>query len=170
MPFLRPAELAQDSTLVLPVVQHLLAALGDESGYRPWAVALLQPTSPLRTSADVDDAVAVLRETGADSVVSVVDVPHNFNPVSLLRIESGRLVPYLEGEGSRILRRQDKPVVYARNGPAVMLSRFETLMNKNDLYGGDCRPYHMDASRSIDIDGPDELALAELILKNGNAR
>lgn len=167
VPFLRPPALAEDSTLILPVIRHLLESLGNESGYRPWAVALLQPTSPLRKPAHVDGAVALLRETGADSVVSVVDVPHNFNPVSLLRIEGGRLVPYLKGEGNRVLRRQDKPVVYARNGPVVLVSRYKTLMEKNELYGEDCRPYHMDDKHSIDIDGPDDLAMAEIILSTG---
>ena len=127
---------------------------------------LLQPTSPLRTVKHIDESVALLEQTGADSVVSITEVPHHFNPVSLMRIESGRLVPYLEGQGARIQRRQDKPVVYARNGPAVLASRFETLMEKNDLYGSDCRPYLMSPEDSVDIDGPFELAIVEALISS----
>ena len=61
-------------------------------------------------------------------------------------------------------RRQDKPTVFARNGPAVLVSRYETLMDKGTLYGEDSRPYHMDAGSSVDIDGPLDLAIAELAL------
>ena len=164
VPWLRPAELAQDATPMLPVIQHLLEFLARDSGFRPWAVALLQPTSPLRTARHIDEAIALLEETGADSVVSVIEVPHQFNPVSLMCIVNGRLVPFLEGEGTRMQRRQDKPTVFARNGPAVLVSRYETLMDKGALYGEDSRPYPMDAGSSVDIDGPLDLAIAELAL------
>ena len=135
-----------------------------QEGFRPWAVTLLQPTSPLRTARHVDEAITMLDDTGADSVVSVMEVPHNFNPVSLMQIEEGKLTPYLAGQGTQILRRQDKPLVYARNGPAVLVSRYETLMEQADLYGRDCRPYFMDYRFSIDIDGKFELDIAEMIL------
>ena len=168
VPFLRPDELAQDETPMLPVLQHTLEFLAREAGFRPWAVVLLQPTSPLRTARHIDEAVALLQETGADSVVSVVEVPHGFNPVSVMRIVNGKLVPFLEGHGNRILRRQDKPVVYARNGPAVLVSKYETIMGKGDLYGSDCRPYVMDQESSVDIDGELDLTIAELLLSRSH--
>jgi len=164
VPYLRPVELAGDATPTLPVIQDMLRFLQEEPGFRPWAVVLLQPTSPLRTARHIDEAVALLEETGSDSVVSVIEVPHSFNPVSLMRIVDGRLVPFLEGEGTRVLRRQDIPLAYARNGPAVLVTRYETLMEKNDLYGSDCRPYPMDRECSIDIDSEFDLAFAEAVL------
>ncbi len=162
VPFLRPVDLAQDDTPMLEVIQHALRTLEEGENYRPKAVVLLQPTSPLRRAEHIDAAVNILLEAGADSVVSVIEVPHHFNPVSLMRLEGGRLVPFVEGP--LILRRQDKPVVYARNGPAVLVSSYDTLMTKNDLYGSDCWPYLMDAYDSIDIDSPVDLAIAEALL------
>lgn len=158
-PFLRPADLATDDTTMLDVVRHALDELGD-----PDAVVLLQPTSPLRRGAHIDEAIELWAETGADSVVSVVPVPHAFSPPSLLRLVAGRLVPYEDGE--RPTRRQDKPTVYARNGPAVLVTRPATV-RAGSLYGDDVRPYVMAPEDSIDIDDRFDLELAELLLVRG---
>jgi CMP-N-acetylneuraminic acid synthetase len=151
----RPAELARDATPMLDVVRHALGEVG-----RCDVLVLLQPTSPLRRAVHIDACVQLLLETGADSVVTVVEVPHQFRPGSLMALEDGHPVPLAEPVSGR----QDKPVVYARNGPAVLALRPERL--GNDLYGGDCRPYVMEPRDSIDVDGPFELELAELLLRH----
>lgn len=153
----RPAALASDSTPMLDVVAHALDELGE-----PDAVALLQPTSPFRRAEHVDAAVALLRESGADTVVSVVEVPHRFTPASLMRLDGTRLLPYGDGVGP--LRRQDKERLYARNGPAVLVTR-AAVVRAGTLYGDDVRPYVMAERDSLDVDGPDDLALAELLLR-----
>ena len=164
VPFLRPAELARDDTPSLPVIQHAVRFLEETEDYLPSIIVILQPTSPLRTSEHIDEAIHILVEAGADSVVSVIEVPHNFNPVSVMRIENGKLKPFLEGEGTRILRRQDKPRVFARNGAAVYAMTYETLMERNSLFGEDCRPFLMDEQASIDIDSQFNLRIAEMLL------
>jgi CMP-N,N'-diacetyllegionaminic acid synthase len=148
----RPTELAGDETPMLTVVRHALGALGPLD-----VLVLLQPTSPLRRAEHVDDAVALLLESGGDAVVSVVEVPHRFRPGKLLAIEDGRLVAL----GTDPLHRRTPPV-YARNGPAVLALRPERL--GDDLYGGDCRPYLMDPRDSVDVDEPADLRLAEFLL------
>lgn len=164
VPFVRPAVLAGDDTPSLPVVQHAVRAL-EQEGYRADVVVLLQPTSPLRRAADIDAAVDLLLSSGADSVVSVVEVPHHFNPVSVLRIEDGRLVPYLPGEGVRVLRRQDKPQVWARNGAAIYVTRREVLLDEGTFFGRDCRPLVMNREDSVDIDDETDLVIAEALLE-----
>jgi CMP-N-acetylneuraminic acid synthetase len=160
VPFLRPAELAGDATPMLPVLQHAVGMLR-AAGFAPDAVVLLQPTSPLRRGEHIDAAIDMLETSGADSVVSVVDVPHQFNPVSVLRLEGDRLVPFLEG--SQVLRRQDKPRVFARNGPAVLVVR-TAVLDRGSLYGEDVRPRFMAAEDSIDLDTPSDLELLESLL------
>jgi len=160
VPFLRPSELASDDTPMLPVLQHAAREIA-RGGAAVDVVVLLQPTSPLRRASHVDAAIDLLESTGADSVVSVVEVPHQFNPVSVMRLEHGRLRPLVDGPP--ITRRQDKPPVYARNGPAVLAVRTRVL-ETGSLYGNDCRPLIMSASESIDIDSPEDLVLAELML------
>ena len=166
VPFMRPAELAQDDTPTLPVIQHALHWLEEHQSYRPEVIVLLQPTSPLRRTEHIDGAVNLLLKTGADSVVSVVEVPHQFNPVSVMKIdEEGRLMPFLPGEGIRVLRRQDKPRVYARNGPAVLVIRTSVIEKTEGLYGELLVPYVMGWPESIDINTPTDLILAECFLR-----
>lgn len=166
VPFLRPDNLAQNDTFALPVIQHAIDYLEKHEGYSPDIIVILQPTSPLRKARHIDEAIELLLNTGADSVVSVVEVPHRYNPVSVMKIEEGRLVPFLQGEGTRILRRQDKPKVYARNGAAVYVVTKETVMNQNSLFGNDCRPMMMSCEESVDIDSLFDLRIAEMMLKD----
>ena len=160
VPFMRPAALAADDTPMLPVLQHAVQTLA-AAGFAAEAVVLLQPTSPLRRAEHIDRALTLLESTGADSVVSVVEVPHQFTPTSLMRLDGERLRPLTDGPP--VTRRQDKPRLYARNGPAVLAVRVRTL-DSGSLYGDDCRPLVMDAGDSIDIDTAADLTLADLLL------
>jgi CMP-N,N'-diacetyllegionaminic acid synthase len=162
VPFLRPADLADDAAPMLPVMQHALAYLRAE-GQEPEALVLLQPTSPLRSARHVSEAVARFRETRAATLVSVVRVPHRFVPSSLMREEAGRLLP-LEGGGTGPLRRQDKDRLFARNGPAVLIVSAGTL-DDGRLYGEPTVGYEMDERSSLDVDEPADLALADLLLR-----
>ncbi|MEP6903238.1 MAG: acylneuraminate cytidylyltransferase family protein, partial [Actinomycetota bacterium] len=79
VPFMRPLELAQDSTPSLNVVRHALLTL-QANGEDFDAICLLQPTNPLRRADDIDACVELLIRTKADSVISVLPVPHEYNP------------------------------------------------------------------------------------------
>jgi CMP-N-acetylneuraminic acid synthetase len=149
VPFMRPPALAADDTPMLPVVQQALDALG-EAGWRPDIVALLQPTSPLRRPEHIRRAVEMLRATGADSVVSVVELPQHFSPDYVMRVDAGRLVPFLP-EGARITRRQDARRAYVRDGTVYVFWR-RTLERYRSIYGEDARPLVIDAAESLSID------------------
>jgi CMP-N,N'-diacetyllegionaminic acid synthase len=149
----RPADLAADDTPMLAVVRHAVEELAPE------VVVLLQPTSPLRRGEHIDAAVRLLLDSSADSIVSVVEVPHAFRPESLMDVVDGRVVPR-----SASASRQEKALVYARNGPAVLALRAERL--GEHLYAGDCRAYVMDERDSLDVDGPFDLELADLLLRS----
>ena len=84
VPFMRPAELARDETPHLPVIQHAVQWLIDHEAYRAEAVVILQPTSPLRSSADIAAALRMLELSGADSVVSVSEVSAHAHPMRML--------------------------------------------------------------------------------------
>ena len=160
VPFMRPASLAGDDTAMLPVLQHATGEM-EAHGFAADVVVLLQPTSPLRRAEHIDAAIDCLERTGADSVVSVVEVPHQFNPVSVMRMDDGLLQPFLETP--TVTRRQDKPRVFARNGPAVLVVRAGVL-NNGSLYGATSRPLVMTAEESLDIDTPWDLRLVESVL------
>lgn len=146
----RPPALATDETPMLEVVRHALAELGSCE-----VLVLLQPTSPLRRAEHIDEAVRLLLASDADSVVSVVEVPHQFRPGKLMAVEDGRLVRL----GWEPPDRHSGTPLYARNGPAVLALRPERL--GDDLYGGDCRPYVMEPGDSVDVDAAVDLELAE---------
>jgi CMP-N,N'-diacetyllegionaminic acid synthase len=160
-PFLRPAEIAQDETPMVDVALHALDWAESEH-LQVDAVAILQPTSPLRRSAHIDDSIELLDASGADTVVSVVPVPHQFSPGSLMRLDEGGALHPME-TGTPVLRRQDKPPLFARNGPAILIVRSTTL-RAGRLYGDTIRPLPMTWAESVDIDGPEDLLLAEHLL------
>ena len=160
VPFMRPASLAADAAPMLPVLQHALDAMA-ERGFSADILVLLQPTSPLRRGEHIDAAIDWLERTAADSVVSVVEVPHQFNPVSVMRLDEGLLNPWLDGP--TVTRRQDKPRLFARNGPAVLAVR-SAVVKGGSLYGERSWPLCMQAEESVDIDGPADLEYAEFLL------
>lgn len=159
-PFLRPAMLAADDTPMLPVLQHAVGEMATR-GLVADTIVLLQPTSPLRRAGHIDAAVALLDATGADAVVSVVEVPHHFNPVSVMRMDDDRLYTFLDGP--TVTRRQDKPRVFARNGPAVLATRARVLA-AGSLYGTDTRGLVMTAEDSLDVDAPWDLHVLDALL------
>jgi CMP-N-acetylneuraminic acid synthetase len=161
-PLLRPRHLAADDTPVVDVLLDVVATLDRRESYRPDSIVLLQPTSPFRRAEHVDAAVDLLHQSGADSVVSVLPVPHQFTPSSLMRLEGNRLVPATEGELR--LRRQEKPRLFARNGPAVVALRTTMMVDRRSLYGPDTRALVMSREDSLDIDDHFDLELAELLL------
>lgn len=158
VPFLRPKDISGDQAPMLTVMQHGLGWCRDHLG-EPVALVLLQPTSPLRTGHHVREAVNLFRQESPESVVSVVQVPHQYNPDALMELKSGRLVPRVEG--SKPVRRQDKPVFYARNGPAILVTR-PRVLDANLLYGNPNLPYVMKESESLDIDDWADLQEAEI--------
>jgi CMP-N,N'-diacetyllegionaminic acid synthase len=166
VPFLRPAALARDDTPMLPVIEHALGAL-EQDGWIADIVVLLQPTSPLRRAEHIRDAVRQLRDTGADSVVTVVELPRHLSPDYVMRVEEGRLEPFLAG-AKDITRRQDARAAFARDG-TVYAFWSRTLRETQSIYGRDCRPLVLAAVDSITIDTPSDWAEAERRLRVMNA-
>jgi CMP-N,N'-diacetyllegionaminic acid synthase len=162
VPFLRPPQLAADDTPMLDVLVDLVATLRAREQYVPDMLVLLQPTSPFRQAQHIDEAVELLTTSGADSVVSVTQVPHQFTPSSLMRLQQDRLVQWAEGPVPT--RRQDKPLLFARNGPAVLAVRTSVVSDRRSLYGDDIRGLVMSRADSLDIDDALDLELASLLM------
>jgi N-acylneuraminate cytidylyltransferase len=164
VPFMRPAELARDETPHLPVIQHAVQWLIDHQGYRAEAVVILQPTSPLRSSADIAAALRMLELSGADSVVSVNEVPAHAHPMRMLHVDDGGFATlFVNGQPvrRRINRRQDLPQAWLMNG-AVYACRPDVLFGASpSLYGDRVVAYPMPIERSISIDNPEDWQAAE---------
>ncbi len=164
VPYMRRPELATDEAPMIGVLQEALDWMMS-SGKNPEGIVLLQPTSPLRTARHIDEAIEVFRKTGAQTVVSVVEVPHRFHPVSLMKLAAeGPISPYI-AVSAPPLRRQDKPKIYARNGPAIVIVKPE-ILRSGQLYGERTFPYFMEDTASIDVDSQTDLRVAELFLRS----
>ena len=161
VPFLRPAALAADDTPGIAPILHAVHWLGDHERYYPDAVACLQPTSPLRTAQDVDAAVALAERVGADAVVSGVAAAHH--PFWMKQLEpDGRVRPFLP-DTAPVTRRQELPPVYALNG-AIYLARRRVLVEQETWYTDRTFMYVMPEDRSLDLDTPWGVHLADLLL------
>lgn len=154
----RPAEFATDTSSAAAVISHALSTLTPSPTY----VCYLQPTSPFRRTRHIDEAVALAKKSGSDTVVSVMPVPHAHAPGSVMKLdERGRLHPAFDMKDP--LHRQSKPVFYARNGPAVLIIRAERFIETGTFYDGVTHAYVMDRESSLDIDDPFDLKLARLL-------
>jgi N-acylneuraminate cytidylyltransferase len=153
VPFIRPAHLASDEAASIDVVLHALDNV-DES-YE--AVMLLQPTSPFREVADINGAIALLEQSVADSVVSVVEVG-DAHPARMKFIEDGVLIDPPFAEEYEGQPRQTLPKLYLRNG-AVYLTRVASLRQRT-FKGQRSLAWVMPETRSVNIDSPLDLVVA----------
>lgn len=161
VPWLRPGTLAGDDAAMMPVVLHALErCAADEEQYD--AVCLLQPTAPFRNADDIDGAIELLGSSGAEAVISFVEV-EDAHPARMRFVdEEGRVggSPYPEGMEGR--RRQDLPKLYLRNG-AIYLTRTDVLRTQASFQARDCRAWLMPRERSVNIDAPMDLCIAEAV-------
>ena len=158
---LRPKKFSTSKATTLSVLKYELE-LQKKLNYIPDLVIPLQPTSPLRNTEDIDGAISIfLKNKRADSLVSCVKIPHNFNPESLMIIKNGFLKD--TEHSKKIYQRQKKNKYYARNGAAIYISKRE-ILSKN-IIGGRILPFEMNHIKSIDIDEKIDLKIAELYLK-----
>ena len=144
VPFRRPAELATDSAATIDVVSHALDALPGHD-----VVMVLQPTSPLRTAADIDAACEKFDASGAPACVSISLAEQT--PYWMYRLgDNGSLVPILESPPG-VARRQDLPPVYVLNG-AIYIADVAWLRSSRSFVTADTVACVMPPERSIDID------------------
>jgi N-acylneuraminate cytidylyltransferase/CMP-N,N'-diacetyllegionaminic acid synthase len=160
-PFLRPPQIAGDDSNVIEAIVHALEWLATNDAYYPAVTVLLQPTSPFRTSHDIDAAIDLLVGKGADSVISVCVPDHS--PYWMYNLdEEGRLVDFVRPVSES--RRQDMPRVYFVNG-AVYAARTETLLADRSFFKSERKyPYLMDTDRSLQIDTEMEFLFAEALV------
>lgn len=169
VPFLRPAEFANDTAAHLPVVQHAVAWLKEHEMYEPDAVMILQPTSPLRKAFHIREAVELLAQNpSADSVLSVAPIPEHFSPHKAMVIDGHGWLELLNGNPirKRIPRKQDLPRAYRSVG-SVYLFKTHLILHPTEpnFYGTNVLPYEIDPRYAVDIDTPEDWELAEKALK-----
>lgn len=168
VPFMRPAELAQDHTPTLPVIQHAVAWLKEHENYKPDYVILLEPTSVGKRPFHVRGVLDMLIKTGADSVFTISELAPDFNPYWQLVLDAkGRVAPFTGGAMKNVIkRRQDLPVKTYMWDSAVFAFKPELLFAVDpSFYGDDARGFITEQKYVIDIDTPEDWETAERKLK-----
>lgn len=161
VPFRRPRELSTDTATTVDVVLHALDALPEYD-----IIVVLQPTSPLRTTEDIDSACRILEDVSAPACVSVAPVEQN--PFWMYRVDSeGKMTPLLETEITAI-RRQDLPSVCILNG-AIYVAETQWLRRTRTFVTRETVAYVMPEKRSLDIDTPADLEAFKRILAEQNS-
>jgi CMP-N,N'-diacetyllegionaminic acid synthase len=148
-PFVRPAELAQDDTPSIEVVRHAIAFY-ESQGVFFEAICLLQPTTPFRAKGFIDEAIQKFIASGADSLVSVLPIPHEYNPHWAFEERETGLLKISTGESHIISRRQELPKAYHRDG-SVYLTKTE-VAKSGSFYGNSIAFIESNAACYVNID------------------
>jgi len=163
VPFLRPKNISKDSSSTIEVIKHTLEFLKKNQNYIPDIIIVLQPTSPLRTSNLIRNAIQILKKSNSTSVISVSKIKKH--PFSAFWLKSRLLKPFKQNF-TEYNRRQKYPDLYFPTG-SIYAFWNETIKKYNSMYGPKIKPILLDVE-NIDIDDKFDLFLAEMIIKNWN--
>lgn len=170
IPFLRPKNLAKDTTPALPVIKQAVEWLKKNENYKPDWVILLEPSSPGRQFFHIQEVVGIIkRQSGKiNSIVGISEVPAHFSPFKALKLlKNGNLVRHDSVKVKDLIHRnQDVPQLYYINGN-IYAFKISNLFSKDpSLWGNRVKAYLMDNKYSMDIDTPEEWQIAELKMKS----
>jgi len=163
----RPSKIAEDETPMIKVLQHAVKEV-EKQGKKVEIVVLLDPTSPLRLSKDIDLCLEKLKQPGTKSVVTVTEAEHNPYFV-MTEIQKNGLIKYpLFKAKSNITRRQDAPKVYRINAGVYAIKK-ETLM-AGKIFTDKTRAVIIPEERTSHIDTELDFKFTEFLLKEGYAK
>lgn len=160
-PFMRPAELSQDTSTSLEVVQHAIAFFESQNIFFD-AVCLLQPTSPFREKGFIDKAIEKFIASKADCLVSVLEIPHEYNPHWAFEEAANGTLKIATGESHIIPRRQDLPKAFHRDG-SFYISKTDVIKN-GSFYGNSISYIESNSQFHVNIDTMKDWETAEKLL------
>lgn len=156
---MRPLELGSDSSPVIDSVIHVLNQFKEEGVFFD-VVVLLQPTSPFWKSKDLENVIGLLDDPNCDGVISVCPSPEA-HPARMYSVDNPGFLRPLQPDGE-VLRRQDLPTVYLRNG-CFYAVKSETILKEKTLMPSNKKAYVMDPKWFLTIDTPRDLKLAGIL-------
>jgi CMP-N-acetylneuraminic acid synthetase len=162
----RPPELATDKATTVAAVKHALAAWEASGNTRPEAIFLAQPTTPLRTVADIEAAYKLFLEDGATSLISCCRVDGMRHPRDMYRrADSGHGELFISDPLDSTTR-HDYEELYQRNG-AIYIVSLAYFESEDRLRAFTPMIYEMPWERSINIDGPGDMLIAKSLIESG---
>lgn len=167
-PFLRPKHLAEDESQSIDVITHAINYYKEELNMEFDYVILLQPTSPLRTAVNIDEAIEYLIEKNAKAVISVCKMEHN--PIWANTLNEEKSMKNFLDEKYINKRTQDLEEYYRING-AIYICKIDILLKENRFFiKDDIFAYEMNQEDSVDIDTNLDFILAKTVMEERNER
>ena len=167
IPFMRPAELASDTSMIMDNYSYTFKRLKQEFNYIPDVIVVLQPTSPLRTVEDIDGAIEIYLEKNADSVISVMKTA--VTPTRIREISPEGVLRQHGADKVILKNRQGYDTLYIHNG-AVFVFKPSLLLEEKSYYSKKTFPYIMSEERSVDVDNQLDFDFAEFLLSKRNTQ
>lgn len=164
VPFMRPMELATDKSLVIDTYIYTIDKLNENAKYTIKDFVVLQPTTPLRNSEDIENAIRLFKKKKADSVISYYEAIHP--PVWAKRINNQKLENYFNID-SELKNRQEIEPAYFPNG-AIYIFNYRFLKSTKSYFSEKTYPYIMPRERSVDIDTIEDFEYVEFLLRKHN--
>lgn len=164
VPFIRPMALAQDQTPTLDVIIHALQWYENQAIFFD-AVCLLQVTSPFRTLAFLNKAIEKFISSNCDSLVSVLRVPHEYNPHWTFEKTADGNLKIATGDNQIVSRRQELPIAYHRDG-SIYITKTEVILKQHSLYGKSIAYIESDPDCYVNIDTMEDWKKAEEMIQN----
>lgn len=158
-PFIRPHELATDAAASIDVVLHAIDYM-ENQGFFYDAVCLLQPSTPFRENGFIDKAIEKFILQKSDSMLSVLAVPHEFNPHWVFEQDKDGNLKIATGEKEIIKRRQELPNAFYRDG-SVYITKIDVLKKQKSFYGNTIGYIESNNNYSCNIDSMNDWKLAE---------
>jgi CMP-N,N'-diacetyllegionaminic acid synthase len=154
----RPKRLSGPKVSIESTIDHVLKILEQKENYSPDVILLLQNTSPLRSSKDIDSALKLLFKKNYDSILS------GFNSHYFMWIQNNSSVHAINYDPKKRPNRQELKKQFIENG-AIYATKLSSFKKSKCRISGKIGMYEMSESHSIDIDSPNDLFLAESVLK-----
>ena len=163
VPFKRPKKLAEDITPTLPVILHALEHF-ESKGLFFDAVCLLQVTSPFRKVDFVEKAIKIFIDKDTDSLISVLEIPHEYNPHWAFKEDKNRNLKIATGDKKIISQRQKLPKSYHRDG-SIYITKTSVLKEQKSLFGNSISYIESSKEMYVNIDTLQDWHKAEELLK-----
>ena len=160
----RPDDLATDTATSLSVIEHVIEYLEKHGQYFD-AICLLQVTSPFRSSGFIDKAIKEFIDKDSDSLVSVVEVPEQYNPMWVYKLKDDNSLTLFSEDKNIITRRQELPKAFIRDG-SIYITKTSVIKQKKSLYGDTISYIESNPETYVNIDTETDWTKAEDIAKN----
>jgi CMP-N-acetylneuraminic acid synthetase len=161
----RPDNLATDEATSLSVIEHAISFFETQDIYFD-AICLLQVTSPFRSKGYIDEAIQTFQKSDSESLVSVVEVPHHYNPMWVFKQDGDNRLMLFSEQKNIITRRQELPKAFIRDG-SIYITKTAVVKEKSSLFGDSISYIESNPKRYVNIDTEADWELAETIIKNG---